>query len=87
MQMMTSMPLNLPPTHGFGLGAAIFSTNTTNAKRIAIEEIEARCIAINYFTRIDPYVPFGGIKDCGYGRELGKIGSHNFINSKSIVGD
>lgn len=71
----------------FGLGAAIFSANITNAKRIAVEEIEAGCIAINDFVRSDPRVPFGGIKDSGYGRELGKLGIHEFINSKSIVGD
>ena len=69
----------------FGLGAAIFSANTANAKRIAIEEIEAGCVAINDFVRSDPRVPFGGIKDSGYGRELGKLGIHEFINSKSIV--
>ncbi len=69
----------------FGLGAAIFSANTANAQRIAIENIEAGCIAINDFVRSDPRVPFGGIKDSGYGRELGKLGIHEFINSKSIV--
>ena len=69
----------------FGLGAAIFSANTANAQRIAIEEIEAGCVAINDFVRSDPRVPFGGIKDSGYGRELGKLGIHEFINSKSIV--
>ena len=70
----------------FGLGAAIFSANTENAKRIAIEDIEAGCVAINDLVRSDPRVPFGGIKDSGYGRELGKLGIHEFINSKSIVG-
>ena len=70
----------------FGLGAAIFSANTANAKRIAVEDIEAGCVAINDFVRSDPRVPFGGIKDSGYGRELGKLGIHEFINSKSIVG-
>ncbi|EHA64006.1 NAD-dependent succinate-semialdehyde dehydrogenase [Synechococcus sp. WH 8016] len=70
----------------FGLGAAIFSANTANAKRIAVKEIEAGCVAINDFVRSDPRVPFGGIKDSGYGRELGKLGIHEFINSKSIVG-
>ena len=70
----------------FGMGAAIFSANTAYAKRIAVEDIEAGCVAINDFVRSDPRVPFGGIKDSGYGRELGKLGIHEFINSKSIVG-
>ena len=70
----------------FGLGAAIFSANVAKAQRIAIEDIEAGCVAINDFVRSDPRVPFGGIKDSGYGRELGKLGIHEFINSKSIVG-
>jgi succinate-semialdehyde dehydrogenase/glutarate-semialdehyde dehydrogenase len=69
----------------FGLGAAIFSANVAKAQRIAIEDIEAGCVAINDFVRSDPRVPFGGIKDSGYGRELGKLGIHEFINSKSIV--
>ena len=70
----------------FGLGAAIFSANVAKAQRIAIEDIEAGCVAINDLVRSDPRVPFGGIKDSGYGRELGKLGIHEFINSKSIVG-
>jgi succinate-semialdehyde dehydrogenase/glutarate-semialdehyde dehydrogenase len=69
----------------FGLGAAIFSKNTKKAMRIAMEKIDAGCIAINDLVKSDPRVPFGGVKDSGYGRELGRLGIHEFINSKSII--
>ena len=69
----------------YGLGAAVFSRNRTRARRIAAQ-IEAGAIAVNDFVRSDPTLPFGGIKQSGYGRELGEWGLRSFLNVKTVVG-
>ena len=56
----------------FGLGAAIFTKNIDSASQIAKKEIDAGCCFINDFVKSDPRLPFGGIKDSGYGRELSR---------------
>ncbi len=69
----------------FGLGGAIFSADTQTAMRIAADELDAGCLAINDFVRSDPRVSFGGTKASGFGRELGRAGIHEFVNLKSIT--
>ncbi|MGK7370368.1 MAG: NAD-dependent succinate-semialdehyde dehydrogenase, partial [Candidatus Halalkalibacterium sp. M3_1C_030] len=56
-------------TH-FGLGAAVFSKDVKRAEKIASEKLEAGCCFVNEFVKSDPRLPFGGIKESGYGREL-----------------
>lgn len=68
----------------FGLGAAIFSRDIKKAERLATEEIEAGCVFVNGYVRSDPRLPFGGIKESGYGRELSNYGIKEFINIKTI---
>lgn len=68
----------------FGLGAAIFSKNAVRAERLAAESLEAGSVFINEFVKSDPHLPFGGIKDSGYGRELGTPGLRAFTNAKTI---
>ncbi|MEY4616503.1 MAG: hypothetical protein RJB66_1463 [Pseudomonadota bacterium] len=68
----------------YGLGAAIFSRNAELAWQIAADEIEAGVVAINDTVQSDPRVPFGGIKDSGWGRELGAHGVLEFVNLKTI---
>ncbi|MDX1498045.1 MAG: NAD-dependent succinate-semialdehyde dehydrogenase [Salinisphaeraceae bacterium] len=69
----------------FGLGAAIFTADTETGERIAAEHIEAGAVAINDFVKSDPRMPFGGIKNSGYGRELSAFGIREFVNIKSVV--
>ncbi len=68
----------------FGLGAAVFSRDRQRAERIAAHELEAGCCFINDFVKSDPRLPFGGIKQSGYGRELSYSGIREFVNIKSV---
>ena len=54
----------------FGLGAAVFTADIQRGQRIAEFELEAGACFVNDFVRSDPRLPFGGINDSGYGREL-----------------
>jgi succinate-semialdehyde dehydrogenase/glutarate-semialdehyde dehydrogenase len=68
----------------YGLGAAVFTRDLKRGRRIASEEIEAGCCFVNTNVKSDPRLPFGGIKESGYGRELSSFGIREFVNIKSI---
>jgi succinate-semialdehyde dehydrogenase/glutarate-semialdehyde dehydrogenase len=69
----------------FGLGAAIITRDLARGERIAAEAIEAGCVFVNEPVRSDPRLPFGGVKDSGYGRELSGYGIKEFVNIKSVL--
>ncbi len=66
-----------------GLGASVWTDDLERGERIA-REIEAGCTFVNELTKSDPRVPFGGIKDSGYGRELAAHGIKEFLNEKTV---
>ncbi|MCP4664204.1 MAG: NAD-dependent succinate-semialdehyde dehydrogenase [bacterium] len=68
----------------FGLGAAVFTADAARGERIAADEIEAGSCFVNTFVRSDPRLPFGGIKESGYGRELSQFGIREFVNIKTV---
>ena len=68
----------------FGLGAAVFTADVDRGRRIAAEELDAGCCFVNDFVRSDPRLPFGGIKESGYGRELSHHGIREFVNTKTV---
>lgn len=68
----------------FGLGAAVFTADPARGERVALE-LDAGSCAVNDGVRSDPRLPFGGIKDSGYGRELGLAGIREFTNVKTVV--
>jgi succinate-semialdehyde dehydrogenase/glutarate-semialdehyde dehydrogenase len=68
----------------YGLGAAIFTRDIERGERLAREHLEAGICTLNDFVRSDPRLPFGGIKDSGYGRELGLFGFREFLNVKTV---
>lgn len=67
----------------YGLGAALWTKNMTNAKKLATQ-IESGAVFINGMVKSDPRLPFGGVKLSGYGRELSHYGIKEFVNIKSV---
>ncbi|HEY4320278.1 MAG TPA: NAD-dependent succinate-semialdehyde dehydrogenase [Gemmatimonadales bacterium] len=68
----------------FGLGASVFTQDLARGERIAATQIEAGSCFVNANVRSDARLPFGGIKESGYGRELSRLGIHEFVNAKTV---
>lgn len=67
----------------FGLGAAVFTRDRERGERVALA-LEAGTTVVNGPVVSDPRLPFGGIKESGYGRELGSYGIKEFVNAKTV---
>ncbi len=69
----------------FGLGAAVFTSDLTKGEQIAAQQLEAGLCFVNSQVKSDPRLPFGGVKQSGYGRELSHFGIREFVNTKTVV--
>jgi succinate-semialdehyde dehydrogenase/glutarate-semialdehyde dehydrogenase len=69
----------------FGLGSGVITEDLVRGERIAAEDLEAGLSFVNGNVRSDPRMPFGGVKDSGYGRECSYFGIREFTNIKSVV--
>lgn len=67
----------------FGLGAAVFTRDPARGERVA-SALEAGTTVVNGSVASDPRLPFGGVKESGYGRELGSYGIKEFVNIKTV---
>ncbi|APX24082.1 MAG: succinate-semialdehyde dehydrogenase [Rhodobacteraceae bacterium] len=69
----------------FGLGGGIFSKDEARATELARTHFDTGMVFINHFNLATPEMPFGGVKDSGYGREHGGFGMREFVNAKAIA--
>lgn len=67
----------------FGLAASLWSKNQSHAEELA-EKIESGAVFINALVASNPFLPFGGIKKSGFGRELSRQGILEFVNTKTV---
>ncbi len=67
----------------FGLASSIWSNDVARAEQLAAH-IQAGCTFINGMVKSDSRLPFGGVKASGYGRELSRLGIHEFVNAKTV---
>ena len=69
----------------YGLGGGIFSRDEARARELAKQHFDTGMVFINHFNLATPEMPFGGVKDSGYGREHGGFGMTEFVNAKAIA--
>lgn len=75
--------IELANNSNFGLGAGVFTKDLKKGEKIALQ-LEAGNSFVNKLVVSDPRLPFGGIKNSGYGRELSYYGIREFVNTKTI---
>jgi succinate-semialdehyde dehydrogenase/glutarate-semialdehyde dehydrogenase len=76
--------IELANSSQFGLGSAVFTRDVARGENIASKRLEAGMCFVNASVKSDPRIPFGGVKQSGYGRELGVFGIREFLNIKTV---
>jgi len=69
----------------YGLGAAVFTQDEERGEQIAAHQLNAGSCSVNDMVTSDPRLPFGGIKQSGFGRELSDLGIKEFVNAKTVT--
>ena len=81
---MKSLLLKAANNSSYGLGAVVFSQDTEKAEKWARKKLQAGSCVVNQALHSHPALPFGGVKNSGYGRELSFCGFYEFVNVKTI---
>ncbi|MBS0011569.1 MAG: NAD-dependent succinate-semialdehyde dehydrogenase [Bacteroidales bacterium] len=68
----------------FGLGCSVFTADEKLMRQLA-GDIDTGTVVFNSFTKSDPALPFGGVKESGFGRELSEFGILEFVNIKTVT--
>jgi succinate-semialdehyde dehydrogenase/glutarate-semialdehyde dehydrogenase len=76
--------IKLANDHRYGLGGGVFSSDEKRAENVA-RQIDTGMVSVNGYFIAQPELPFGGVKESGYGREHGGFGMKEFVNIKSIM--
>lgn len=77
--------LSLANSSPYGLGGGIFTRDVKKGRELVEKELQAGFVVVNDYVKSDPGIPFGGIKESGYGRELGHFGILEFVNVKTVA--
>jgi succinate-semialdehyde dehydrogenase / glutarate-semialdehyde dehydrogenase len=72
--------VNLSP---YGLGGGVFTSQSPEAAKSYMQDLDVGMVTFNDFVKSDPRAPFGGVKDSGWGKELSEIGLLEFANLKT----
>ena len=67
----------------YGLGASVWATDAARAREL-VSRLEVGMVFVNGMVKSDPRLPFGGVKDSGFGRELAREGIMEFVNAKTV---
>lgn len=75
----------LANTTEFGLAGAVFTKNLEKGEQIALQDLQAGTCAVSTMVASNPRLPFGGIKQSAFGRELSLEGFREFVNIKTVI--
>lgn len=81
----TEDALRMANASPYGLGGGVFTKDIEKGKALVEKELQAGFVVVNDFVKSDPHIPFGGVKESGYGRELGEFGIMEFVNIKTVA--